>query len=176
VRTVVLLRDETSLTATPPWSCGDGRSGPQVSVPSTGSPKRRIRQGASNVGTGAVVLEVTQAWNQVPSRGFLAQVRSHGCGWNRVRFEDRAGPPTAPDSLWGAACLGLDIRLLPRATPAWNAMETLWKQVKRDAVGARPTASLDQSAAGAWEPVVAMRPHARRRQARVWSGNFWLTK
>ena len=72
--------------------------------------------------------------------------------------------------------MGIEIRLLPRATPELNAMDTLWKQVKRDALGDRPTESIDQSAEGACEHILAMRPHDRLRQAGVLSGNFWLTK
>jgi hypothetical protein len=55
-------------------------------------------------------------------------------------------------------------------------MDTLWKQVKREALGGRPTASIDQSAESACEHILAMRPHDRLRQAGVLSGNFWLTK
>jgi hypothetical protein len=52
----------------------------------------------------------------------------------------------------------------------------LWKQVKREALGDRPTASIDQSAASACEQISAMRLPDRLRQAGVLSGNFWLTK
>jgi hypothetical protein len=37
-----------------------------------------------------------------------------------------------------ARACGFEVRLLPRATPELNAMDTLWKQVKRDALGDRP--------------------------------------
>jgi hypothetical protein len=170
------MLDETILTETPPLYCCYGRTGQQVSVPITGSHKLRILHGALNVGTGDAVLEVTKEWNQVTHRAFLSLVRSHWRGWNIVLFEDRAGQHTAPDSLWWADCLGIDIRLLPRATPELNAMDTLWKQVKRDALGDRPTESIDRSAAGACEHILAMRPQDRLRQAGVLSGSFWLTK
>ena len=176
MRTVVLMLDETIITETPPLYCCYGRIGQQVSVPITGSHKRRILHGAINVGTGDVVLDVTEAWDLVTSRAFLSLARAHWRGWNIVLFEDRAGQHTAPNSLVWAACLGIEIRLLPRATPALNAMDTLWKQVKRDALGDRPTVSIDQSAESACEQILAMRPHDRLRQAGVLSGNFWLTK
>jgi hypothetical protein len=176
VRTVLLLPDETIITATPPLYCCYGRIGQQVSVPITGSHPRRIRHGAINGGTGDVVLAVTKEWTQVTSRGFLSLIRANWRGWNIVLFEDRAGQHTAPESLWWAECPGIEIRLLPRATPALNAMDTLGEQVKRDALGDRPTKSIDQSAAGACEDILAMRPHDRLRQAGVLSGHFWLTK
>jgi hypothetical protein len=176
VRTVLVMLDETIITETPPLYCCYGRVGQQVSVPITGSHKRRILHGALNVGTGDVVLEVTKEWDQVTSRGFLSQVRSHWRGWNIVLFEDHAGQHTAPDSLLWAECLGIEVRLLPRATPELNAMDTLWKQVKREALADRPTTNIDQSAEDACEQILAMRPHDRLRQAGVLSGNFWLTK
>jgi hypothetical protein len=176
VRTVVLMLDETIITETPPLYSCYGRIGQQVSVAITGGHQRRILHGAINVGTGDVVLDVTREWNQVTSRRFLSQVRSHWRGWDIVLFEDRAGQHTAPQSRWWADHLGIEIRLLPRATPELNAMDTLWKQVKRDALGDRPTESIDRSAAGACEHILAMRPHDRLRQAGVLSGNFWLTK
>jgi transposase len=170
------MLDETIITETPPLYCCYGRLGQQVSVPISGSREKRILHGALNVGTGDVVLEVTKEWNQVTHRAFLSRVRSHWRGWTIVLFEDRAGQHTAPASLLWADCPGIEIRLLPRATPELNAMDTLWKQVKRDALGDRPTESIDRSAASACEQIVAMRPQDRLRQAGVLSGNFWLTK
>src|SRR5215468_12084241 len=75
-RTVVLMLDETIITETPPLYCCYGRVGQQVSVPISGSHKRRILHGALNVGTGDVVLEVTKEWTQGTSQGFLSLVRS----------------------------------------------------------------------------------------------------
>jgi DDE superfamily endonuclease len=170
------MLDETIVTETPPLYCCYGRVGRQVTVPITGSRAKRILQGALNIGTGDVVLEVTREWNQVTHRAFLSRVRAHWRGWNIVLFEDRAGQHTAPQSLWWAECLGIEVRLLPRATPELNAMDTLWKQVKRDALGDRPTESIDRSAAGACDQIMTMRPQDRLRQAGVLSGNFWLTK
>lgn len=170
------MLDETIITETPPLYCCYGRVGRQVSVPISGGHKRRILHGAINVGTGDVVLEVTKEWNQVTHRDLLSLVRAHWRGWNIVLFEDRAPQHTAPLSRLWARFLGIDIRWLPRATPELNAMDTLWKQVKRDALGDRPTASIDQSAGDACEQILAMRPHDRLRQAGVLSGNFWLTK
>jgi len=170
------MLDETIITETPPLYSCYGRIGQQVSVPITGNRQKRILHGAINVGTGDVVLDVTKQWNQGTSQAFMSLVRSHWRGWNLILFEDRAGQHTAPVSLWWADCLGIEIRLLPRATPELNAMDTLWKQVKRDALADRPTESMDRSAEDACEHILAMRPHDRLRQAGVLSGNFWLTK
>jgi hypothetical protein len=176
VRTALLMLDETIITETPPLYCCYGRIGQQVSVPITGSHKRRILHGAISVGTGDVALLVTRDWTQEEHQHFLNVIRVHWRGWDVVLFEDRAGQHTAPRSLWMARACGIEVRLLPRATPELNAMDTLWKQVKRDALGDRPTEDIDRSAAGACEHILAMRPQDRLRQAGVLSGNFWLTK
>jgi DDE superfamily endonuclease len=176
VRTVLLMLDETILTETPPLYCCYGRIGRQVSVPISGGHQRRILHGALNVGTGDVRLLVTPDWTQVEHQHFLNMIRAHWRGWNVVLFEDRAGQHTAPRSLRMARLCGLEVRWLPRATPELNAMDTLWRQVKREALGDRPTASIDQSAESACEQILAMGAHDRLRQAGVLSGNFWLTK
>src|SRR5262245_7531130 len=169
------MLDETIITETPPLYSCYGRIGQQVSVPIGGGHQRRILHGAINVGTGDVVLAVTEEWNQVTSRGFLSRVRSHWRGWDIVLFAARAGQHTAPDSLFWADCLGIEVRLLPRATPELNAMDTLWKHVKRGALADRPTESIDRSAASACDHILALSPHERLRQAGVLSANFWLT-
>jgi len=176
VRTVLLMLDETIITETPPLYCCYGRIGQQVSVPISGGHKRRILHGAINVATGDVQLLVTKDWTQEEHQSFLSLIRGHWRGWRIVLFEDRASQHTADESWWRSIELGIEVRLLPRATPELNAMDTLWKQVKRDALGDRPTKSIDQSAHGACEHILAMRPHDRLRQAGVLSGDFWLTK
>ena len=145
-------------------------------MPISGGHRRRILHGALNVGTGDVQLLVTPDWTQVEHQHFLNMIRAHWRGWNVVLFEDRAGQHTAPRSLRMARLCGLEVRLLPRATPELNAMDTLWRQVKREALGDRPTASIDQSAESACEQILAMGAQDRLRQAGVLSGNFWLTK
>jgi hypothetical protein len=51
-------------------------------------------------------------------------------------------------------------------------MDTLWKQVKRDALGDRPKKSIEHSAEGAREQILARRPHGhadkRGRCLRRW--------
>jgi DDE superfamily endonuclease len=169
------MLDETIITETPPLYSCYGRIGRQIAVPISGSHRRRILHGAMNVATGDVQLLVTSAWTQREHQHFLGMIRAHWRGWNIVLFEDRASQHTAADSLWMADACGLVIRWLPKATPELNAMDTLWKQVKRNALADRPTISIDESARCACAQIIAMRPHDRLRQAGVLSGNFWLT-
>ncbi len=47
-----------------------------------------------------------------------------------MSFEDRGTPHTAEESLEVAIELGIEVRLLPRATPELNAMDHLWRHIK----------------------------------------------
>lgn len=175
MRTILLMLDETIITEVPPLYCCYGRIGQQVSVPISGSHQRRILHGTINVTTGDVQLLITTDWTQHEHQHFLNMIRAHWRGWNIVLFEDRAPQHTAAASLWMAEACGFEVRKLPRATPELNAMDTLWKHVKHDALGDRPTESIDRSAEIACEHILTMRPHDRLRQAGILSGNFWLT-
>jgi hypothetical protein len=176
VRTVVLMLDETIVTETPPLYSCYGHIGAQVRVPITGNRSKRILHGAINVRTGDVALLITKQWTQETHQGFLAMIRSHWRGWNLVLFEDRAGQHTAPDSREWAEELGIEVRLLPKATPELNAMDHLWKHTKREALGDRETVTIDGSALAACQHIIDLSPRDRLRQAGILSGNFWLAK
>ena len=89
-------------------------------------------------------------------------------------FEDRASQHRAAESKKLAQQLNIEIRLLPRATPELNAMDHLWKFVKKDAVGDKATESIDESARVACWYIMDMSPQERLCKAGVLSGDFWL--
>lgn len=99
-------------------------------------------------------------------------VRSHWRGWDIVLFGDRASQHESPESLGYAEQLGIEVRLLPRATPELNAMDHLWRHTKKQAVGNRPTVSIGESALAACQYVIDLSPRERLRRAGVLSGNF----
>jgi hypothetical protein len=170
------MLDETIITETPPLYSAYGHIGEQVRVPITGNRAKRILHGAINVGSGAVVLGISKEWDQWTHQGFLSLVRSHWRGWNIVLFEDRAGQHKAPASKALAKRLGMEVRLLPRATPELNAMDHLWRHAKRETQGNRPPEPIEESARATCEYILSLSPRERLRQAGVLSGDFWLTK
>jgi DDE superfamily endonuclease len=176
VRTAVLMLDETIITETPPLYCRYGPIGEQVRVPITGHRAKRILHGAINIHTGDVAGLITKAWTQEEHQDFLSVVRSHWRGWNLVLFEDRASQHTAPEGLDWAEALGIEVRLLPVATPELNAMDHLWRHTKRETLGSRATLSIDKSVQAACQYIGNLSPRDRLRKAGVLSGNFWLTK
>lgn len=170
------MLDETIVTETPPLYSCYGRRGQQVCIPITGNRAKRILHGVINIGTGTVLLLITDVWNEHTHQFFLERIRAQWRGWHIILFEDRGSPHTAEDSLDLAAALGIEIRLLPRATPKLNAMDHLWRHVKGRALADRPTRSIDESADAACRYILEMTPQERLRKAGVLSGNFWLTK
>jgi DDE superfamily endonuclease len=175
-RTVLLMLDETIITETPPLYCCYGPIGEQVRVPISGNRAKRILHGAMNVETGDVALLITEEWTKETHQGFLSMVRAHWRGWNIVLFEDRASQHTALDSRAWARHLGIEVRLLPKATPELNAMDHLWRHAKREALGDRETITIEGSALDACQSIIGLSPRDRLRKAGVLSGNFWLTK
>jgi DDE superfamily endonuclease len=170
------MLDETIITETPPLYAAYGHVGEQVRVPITGNRAKRILHGAINVGSGDTVLLITEVWEQEEHQGFLSMVRSPWRGWNIVLFEDRAPQHKAPASLGWAKRLGIEVRLLPRATPELNAMDHLWRQAKRVTQANRPPQPIEQSAMEACWYILDLSPRERLQQAGVLSGDFWLTK
>jgi DDE superfamily endonuclease len=175
-RTVLLMLDETIITETPPLYSCYGHIGQQVRIPITGNRAKRILHGSININSGDVALLITEQWTKETHQTFLAMIRSHWRGWNIVLFEDRASQHKSPESLSYAEQLGIEVRLLPKATPELNAMDHLWRPTKRVMVGSRATRRVDQSALDACQYIIDLSPHDRLRQAGVLSGDFWLAK
>lgn len=169
------MLDETIITETPPLYYCYGHIGEQVRVPISGSHAKRILHGAINVYSGDVMLLLTEQWTKETHQGFLSLIRAHWRGWNLVLFEDRASQHTSPDSREWADELGIEIRLLPRATPELNAMDHLWKHTKHETLGSRATLSVQDSALHACAYILDLRPKERLRKAGILSGSFWLT-
>jgi hypothetical protein len=169
------MLDETIITETPPLASCYGRRGQQVCIPITGKRAKRVLHGALNVRTGAIVLLITDEWDQATHQYFLTMIRSQWRGWRIVLFEDRGSPHTAEESLELAAALHIEIRFLPVATPELNAMDHLWRHVKGWGLADRATVSIDTSADMACQYLFDLSPHERLRKAGVLSGHFWLT-
>jgi transposase len=170
------MLDETIITETPPLYACYGRIGEQVCVPITGTHARRVLHGVLNIGSGEMLLLITEEWVQETHQAFLAMIRSHWRGWHIVLFEDRGSPHLAEESLRVARERHIELRLLPKATPELNAMDHLWRHVKGRGLANRPTQSIDQSADSACRYLLAMSRHERLRKAGVLSGHFWLTQ
>ena len=168
------MLDETIITETPPLVACYGHRGEQVEVPVSGQHARRVLHGALNIRSGAILFLITETWDQQTHRAFLEMMRRHWSGWHIVLFEDRGSPHTAATSRRCAKALDMEVRFLPRATPALNAMDHLWRYVKGRLLANRATQTIDASADAACQALLAMSPHERLRKAGVLAGHFWL--
>ncbi len=168
------MLDEVIITETPPLYSCYCRIGQQCRVPITGNRQKRILHGVINIGSGDCLLLITKLWDEVTHQYFLQMIRAHWRGWHIILFEDRGTPHTAEESQELAAALGMQVRLLPRATPELNAMDHLWRSVKGRALANRPTLSIDKSADAACRYIFDMSRPERLRKAGVFSGDFWL--
>jgi len=169
------MLDETIITETPPLTSCSGPLGQQVRIPITGNRAKRVLHGALNVRTGAIALLITDHGAQDTHPYFLTMVRSQGRGWHIVLCEERGAPHTAEESRALAAAWHIEIRLLPVATPALNAMDHRWRHGKSWGLANRTTVSIDTSAEIACQYLLDLSPRERVRKAGVLSGHFWLT-
>lgn len=170
------MLDETIITETPPLSSCYGPKGQQVRVPITGNRAKRVVHGALNIRTGALLLLITDVWDQATHQYFLTMIRAHWRGWHIVLFEDRGSPHTAEESAALATQLHIELRFLPVATPTLNAMDHLWRHMKAWGVSNRATVSIDTSAQAACQYLLDLSPRERLQKAGVLSGTFWLTR
>jgi transposase len=170
------MLDETIVTETPPLYGCYGHVGTQVRVPITGSRAKRILHGVLNIRTGAVLLLITDVWNEQTHQYFLTMIRAYWRGRPLVVFEDRGTPHTTEDTREVAKELHIALRFLPTATPKLNAMDHLWRNVKGRALANRPTKTIDLSADEACQHILKMSPRQRLQTSGVLSGNFWLIR
>jgi transposase len=169
------MLDETIVTETPPLYNAYGRVGEQTQVPITGNRSKRVLHGALNIYSGSVALMISEKWDRDSHMAFLRIIRKQWRGWEILLFEDQGSPHTASTSLELAEDLAIKIRFLPKAVPELNAMDTLWRHVKANALSNRQTEDIDLSADQACQYILDLDPRARLQMAGVLSGNFWLT-
>jgi hypothetical protein len=74
------MLDETIMTETPPLARCYGPKGQQVRVPITGNRAKRVVHGALNMHTGALLLFITDIWDQTTHQYFLTMIRSYWRG------------------------------------------------------------------------------------------------
>jgi transposase len=170
------MLDETIITETPPLASGYGPQGQHVRVPITGNRAKRGVHGALHRHTGAVLLFITDLWDQTTHQDFLTMIRSYWRGWRIVLCEDRGTPHTTEERVALAAPVPIERRFLPVATLALNAMDHLWRHMKARGLSHRATTSIDRSAQAACQYLLDRSPRERLKKAGGLSGKFWLMR
>jgi transposase len=168
------MADATIITEVPPLRACYARIGQQAVVPIWGTHRRRVIFGALNIRSGSLQLLITTHWEALTWQAFLRQIRRAWRGWRIVLFADRGSPHTAEDSRASARALGIELRLLPVATPELNAVEGLWREAKDQHLANRSTDSMDDTADAFCQYLLDLSPRQRLHKAGVLSGHFWL--
>jgi DDE superfamily endonuclease len=70
--------------------------------------------------------------------------------------------------------LGIELVWLPKQWPELNAMDHLWRELKRLIAANRQAASIDELAGEAVDWVLGLRPREALRKAGILSPSFWL--
>jgi transposase InsO family protein len=173
----VLFADWTLLRLFPPLRAMWAPMGAQALVPITGANARRVLFGAINLATARRAVLVRRAAGQADAQAFLRDLRRRyrraGTIWLLL---DRASAHTAPATQRLAAALGIVLLWLPKQHPALNAMDQLWRELKRLIAANRQADSIDALAdeAAAW--VLGLTPAEARRKSGMASTHFWLTQ
>jgi transposase len=146
-------------------------------VPITGANAKRVLFGAIDLRTAHRVVLVRRHAGGDDARAFLSEVRRRyrraGTIW---LLADRASAHTGHQTQALATALGIRMVWLPKQAPELNAMDQLWRELKRLIAANRQAKTIDTLAADAAAWVGGLTPRQARRKASMNSKRFWLRK
>jgi len=172
---VLLFTDWTLLRLFPPLRAAWSRIGQQAVVPVTGRNAKRVLFGAINVQTGHRIVLCRKSAGGADARAFFSELRRRYAKARTIwLLLDRAPAHTDAKTLHWAGELGIELVWLPKQWPELNAMDHLWKELKRLIAANRQAANIEQLAAEATEWVLQLRPREALRKAGILSPAFWL--
>ena len=174
---VLLFIDWTLLRLFPPLRAAWSRRGEQALVPITGQNAQRVLFGAINLHTGRRVVLIRKQAGGADARAFFQELRRHYRPAGRIwLLLDRASAHTNGKTLRLADELRIELVWLPRQWPELNAMDQLWRELKRLIAANRQAASIDTLAQEAADWILTLSTHDALRKAGILSPNFWLKK
>ncbi len=171
---MVLFQDETILRWFPPLRHAWTFRGQQAVVPITGNNAKRVLFGALNPRTGHRLVLRRVRQRQEDFQAFLRYLRQHYPGRPIELLLDKAPSHEAGRSQALAACLGIVLVWLPKQCSELNAMDHLWKELKRLIAANRQYRTIDAEAQQAELWLLGLTAQEALRKAGVLSGNFWL--
>jgi transposase len=172
---ILLATDWTLLRLFPPlrsaWAC----AGTQAEVPITGANAKRVLFGAINLRTSHRIVVTRRQAGGADARVFFTELRRRyrraGTIWLLL---DRASAHTDGKTLALAAALRIRLLWLPTQAPELNAMDQLWRELKRLVAANRQAATIDALAVEAEAWVLGLSPTEARRKAGMLAGHYWL--
>lgn len=173
-RAVLLFIDATTLRWFPPLRSAWGFRGEQVVVKITGRNAKRVLFAAINPRTGHRLVLRRFAQRQEDFQAFLRYLRRHYPGRPLWLLLDKAPCHDAARSKQLAARLGIELLWLPKQCPELNAMDQLFKDLKRLIAANRQFRTIDEEADYAEQWILTLTVRQALRKASVLSDGFWL--
>jgi transposase len=174
---VLLFADATRLRLLPPLRAAWARVGEQAVVPITGRNAKRTLFGAINPRTGHRIVLRWPSETGPGARAFLAESRRRYRVAPTIWLLLDQGPAhTAVPTRRLAAKLGIELVWLPRQWPELNAMDQLWRELKRLVAANRQAANIEELTQQAENWVLGLRPQQALRKAGILSPRFWLKR
>jgi transposase len=168
------MEDETILRLFPPLRACWAWRGRQAVVPITGRNAKRVLFGTINLRTGHRVVLRRQRMRQEDFQAFLRLLRVRYGGRAMWLFLDEAPCHTAEKSVALAARLKIELLWLPKQCAELNAMDHLWKELKRRMAANRQFRTIDEGAEDAEQWVLGLSTQEARRKTGILSKNYWL--
>ena len=135
-------------------------------MPITGANAKRVLFGAINLRTAHRVVLIRPRAGAADAQAFLRELRRRyrtaGTIW---LLADRASAHTAVRTQMLAAALGIRFLWLPKQAPELNAMDQLWRELKRLIAANRQATSVNALASDAADWVLRLTPQQARRKA-----------
>lgn len=171
---VILFEDETTLHWFPPLRCRWSQRGEQARVRITGRNAKRVLFGAINPRTGHRVVLRRMRSRQEDFQAFLRLLRQRYGDRPLYLLLDRAPCHEAAKSQALAARLGITLVWLPKQCSELDAMDHLWRFVKKDVSANWQWSTVDEHADRAEGWVLSLSNREALRKAGILSGDFWL--
>ena len=170
----MLFEDETALRMFPPLRAAWAYQGEQAVVGITGRNAKRTLFATINPRTGHRILMRRWKARQPDFQDFLRLLRHRHGNRPVALLLDRAPCHEAAKSQQVAAKLKVWLLWLPKQCSELNAMDQLWKELKRRMSANRQFATIDHQAEYAERWVLGLSNRQALRKAGVLSEDFWL--
>jgi transposase len=171
---ILLFVDATTLRWFPPLRSAWAFRGEQAKVPITGRNAKRVLFAAINPRTAHRLVFRRLRQRQEDFQAFLRYLRRHYPGRPLWLLLDKAPCHDAARSQQLAARLGIALLWLPTQCPELNAMDQLFKDLKRLIAANRQFRTIDEEADYAEHWILSLTAQQALRKASVLSDDFWL--
>ena len=171
---VVLAEDETIIRLFPPLRYAWTLRGEQAQVPISGRNDQRSLFGALNIQTGRRILMNAARPRQGPFQDFLRRLRRHYRAGRIYLLLDKSRPHQAAKSQTLARQLDMELIWLPTQTPKLNAMDHLWKELKKEMLPNHQFEPVEQAVDYALSWTRALTNRQALKKGGLLSKNNWL--